>query len=89
VVIHDFDIARSWCAVRPLKAYPPLIVDADAELAAAVAFQGFEPVTRKATQSVQMGCRFKPIEALFRLATEALEGPPRIRAFACLGNLQS
>jgi ATP-dependent DNA ligase len=36
----------SRCFVMPLKANPPLVVDADAALALTVASQGLEPVTR-------------------------------------------
>jgi len=39
-------------AVAPDEAHPPLIVDADAPLALAVAFQGFQPVVRRNAQRV-------------------------------------
>src|SRR4051794_17802072 len=44
VVVDDLDMIRtSWC---PFEANAPLLVDANAVLAGAVAFQGFEPVVR-------------------------------------------
>src|SRR5271165_2450522 len=44
VVVDDFDmIWTSWC---PYEADAPLLVDADAVLAGAIALQGLEPVVR-------------------------------------------
>jgi hypothetical protein len=42
VVIHDLDAPRR--AFSPLQAYPPLIVDADAMLPAAIPVQSFETI---------------------------------------------
>jgi hypothetical protein len=46
MVIHYFNVYGAGRTVRPLKADPPLIVDADAEQSLAVAFEGFQPVAR-------------------------------------------
>jgi hypothetical protein len=48
VIIHNFYIPCRRPA--PLKAYPPLIVDADAVLSMSVAMQGFEPIARRHPQ---------------------------------------
>lgn len=45
MVVHDFDIVRTRRAWRPFKAYPPLVIDADAVLAFVVALQGLETVS--------------------------------------------
>jgi hypothetical protein len=45
VIVDDFDIDRA--GVSPLKTDPILIVDADGMLSRTVAFQRFEPVTRR------------------------------------------
>src|SRR5690348_6086696 len=47
VIVHDLHVARALCTLRPLKADPPLIVNADAVLALPVSFQGLEPVPRQ------------------------------------------
>ncbi len=44
MIIYDLDV--EYIPVLPAKAYPPLIVDADAVLPLAVAFQGLQPVSR-------------------------------------------
>jgi hypothetical protein len=45
VVIHDLDFIG--VPVAPLKANPPLVVDADTVLALAIAFQAFQPVSQQ------------------------------------------
>src|SRR5436309_1895667 len=52
VVIHDLDVPRR--AFSPLKAYPPLIVGADAMLAAAIPMQSFETIARRGAQVVEL-----------------------------------
>ena len=49
MVIDDFHI--ECMSFRPAKTDPPLIVDTDAVLALAVAFQRFQPVTGRYDQS--------------------------------------
>jgi len=55
VIVHDFHIPRR--SLTPFKAYPPLIVDADAVLATPVAVQSFEPIARRHPQIVKRLCR--------------------------------
>jgi hypothetical protein len=50
VVVHDLDI--EYMADLKSKANTPLVVDADAELTTAVAFERFEPVVRGCSQVV-------------------------------------
>jgi hypothetical protein len=52
VVIGDFDIMG--VSVFPAEADPPLLVDADAELAVAISLQRFEPVGRWNPQVVDV-----------------------------------
>ena len=47
VVIHNLDVRRSGRFVWPLKTDPPLVVNPNAVLAFAVAFQGLETVARQ------------------------------------------
>jgi hypothetical protein len=51
-----------------------LVVDANAVLPLASALERFEPVARKAAQRSRIRSRFQPVEALFRLPAERLEG---------------
>jgi len=51
VIIYDLHVIG--VAVAPRKAYPPLIVDADAVLALAVAPEGFQPIAGWHTQRFQ------------------------------------
>ena len=54
MVIHNFHFVR---ARFPAEADPPLIVDADAVLSGATAFQRFQPVARRHPQVLQLRCR--------------------------------
>ena len=51
MIARDFDIQRVWCT--PEKAYPPLIVDADAVLARPFSLQSLESVARRRQQVVE------------------------------------
>jgi hypothetical protein len=51
VIIHDLDIPCR--AFSPLKAYPPLIVDTDAMLPAAISVQRFETIARRGAQVLE------------------------------------
>src|SRR5436305_13226959 len=52
VIVHDFDIPR--CSLAPFKAYPPLIVNTDAVLPAAIAMQRFKPIAGRNPQIFQI-----------------------------------
>src|SRR5947209_13868732 len=52
VVIDNLDLPCR--AFSPLKAYPPLIVDANAILPAAISVQSFEMIAKRDTQVVEL-----------------------------------
>src|SRR5438128_200207 len=60
VIVDDLD--TPCLTITPSEAYPPLIVDADAELPAPIAVQGFEAVTRRNPEIVQPPCRVDRLE---------------------------
>jgi hypothetical protein len=45
VIVDNFDIDRPWRTLGPLEANPPLIIDADAVLALAVATESLQAIT--------------------------------------------
>src|SRR5450759_4527244 len=61
-VIHDFHMQWTRRLVRPLKADPPLVVDADAVLALPVALQGLEFVARQCRQISERVRRLEPVQ---------------------------
>jgi hypothetical protein len=68
MVIDDLDIDRARRALRPLKANPPLIVDADAVLALPIALKRFQPVATDGSKIVQAGCRLQAVKPNFGLS---------------------
>jgi hypothetical protein len=73
VVVDDFHIRGAFRAPRPLEAETPLLIDPDAELSGAIAFQGFEPVALQEAQIVQTHCRVENLKAPISLVGEALK----------------
>lgn len=61
--------------LRPLKAYPPLLVDSDAELVLPVAAQGFKAIAGQPHQVVAAYCSFENVQTSFRLFFERLKLP--------------
>jgi len=55
VVVYDLDIP--CFTLVPLKADPPLIIDADAVLTASITMQGFEAVAWRNPKVVKLPCR--------------------------------
>ena len=55
MVINDLNIYRAGRSGRPFEAYPPLVIDTDAVLAFAVAFQRFKAVAGQRRKI--LGCR--------------------------------
>lgn len=51
MIVHDLDIVR--VAVAPAEADPPLVVDANAVLAAPIALERFQPVARWHSQVIE------------------------------------
>ncbi len=52
MVIHNFDFCRAF--VRPAKAYPKLIVNANAVLTLTAPFEGFQPVSRRDAEIIKL-----------------------------------
>jgi hypothetical protein len=85
VIIHYFDVPR--CAFSPLKAYPPVLVDADAMLPATISMQSFETIARRNTQIVELFCRLdgeklcsRPPLKLVRQSSDQVAGKQCCRA---------
>jgi hypothetical protein len=62
VVINDLNIYRAGRSLRPFKAYPPLVIDADAVLAFAIAFQPFKAVAGQRRKIPDPRGRFQPVK---------------------------
>jgi hypothetical protein len=73
MVIYDFNIDRSRASLRPLKAYPPPIIDANAVLALSLTLERFEPVPRQ-TQVQKGGRRVQLVKLQFRPVLKSSEG---------------
>jgi hypothetical protein len=65
VIVHDLGIPRR--SLAPLKAYPPLIVDANAVLSTPVAMQSFEPITRRHPQIIEAAEHIRAMQRAPRL----------------------
>lgn len=75
VIVNDLHISRSWRPVRPLEAYPPLVVDADTILAFPIPNERFEAVSGQRRQVCQRYSRLKAVELQARRAFDSREGP--------------
>ena len=75
MVIDYLNIRRAGCVLRPIKTNPPLHVDADAELTAPVASQGFKAVAGQSPQVLDAGRGFQNFKAFPRLPVESLKLP--------------
>ena len=73
MVICDFDAEGLGLGLGPFKAYPPLLVDADAELSLTVAAQCFKAIARKQHQIFGRGRAFQYVQASFSLGFERFE----------------
>jgi hypothetical protein len=62
MVIDDLNVYRAWRSGRPFKAYPPLVIDADAVLAFAVAFQRFKAVAGQRRKVLERRSRFQTVK---------------------------
>lgn len=72
MIIHNFHIAWAGRAIRPIKANAPLIVDPNAPLAFAVAFQFLQSVAREIADVLQTYRRPEPVQHALR------SGPKRV-----------
>ena len=73
MIIDNFYIDRPGRSVWPLKANPPLIINANAILAFPVAFEGFETITGY-LQIAEGSCCFKSVEFHLRFVLKPREG---------------
>jgi hypothetical protein len=73
MIIHDFDVTWTGGAIVPLETYAPLVIDSDAPLAFAVAFELFQPMTGE-IRHVAKACRSaKAVQHHFASAPERLK----------------
>jgi hypothetical protein len=87
VVIRNLDIGQAWRSRGPLEANAPLIIDANAILALAVATQRLEPAAGKRRQVFQAACgiqAIKPDFCLTRETGELLACSPWAKRSVCL-----
>src|SRR3954447_17243860 len=75
VIIDNLDIRRPASSARPFKTYPPLIIDADAELAGAIALQGLQSVAPQCPQLVEACGSIQNFEPAIGLPREPLKLP--------------
>jgi len=80
MVVNDFNINRTGRSLRPFKANPPLIIDADAELPLAITMERFQPIASQRREIIQVACGLNPIKPNLGLTREARK-LPNILAF--------
>ena len=73
MIVHDLNIDRPLCSLRPLKTYPPLVIDTDTVLALAVPPECLQMITGQ-VQVKQRHYRFELVELHFRLMFNTLKG---------------
>src|SRR5215467_13051727 len=83
VVIGDLNFVSVTLA--PRKANTPLIVDADAILTVAIAFQSLQPVSRQGGKSSQIRRCVQHVQLAKRLPFDGLEPPHWFSAKEALG----
>jgi len=74
MIIDNLNLLRTCRTLRPLKAYPPLIINPDTILTSAITFQRFKPIARKSCQIFKRRCCIKPIKPDFGLSCKARKG---------------
>jgi len=75
MVIGDLDMEGPVNRIRPLEAYPPLLVDANTELPFAISAQRLKTIARQPQQIVPANRRFQNVQAAFGLVLESLKTP--------------
>jgi hypothetical protein len=74
VVVYDLDIP--CFTLVPLKADPPLIIDANAVLTASITMQGFEAVAWRNPKVVKLPCRVDSKKFGSRTTLDLVWNPP-------------
>jgi hypothetical protein len=74
VIVHDLDMARARTARGPDETNAPLVIDANAALAPAVALQRLQTVTGKAPQRLRIRRGVEPIQTHLGLMAKAIKG---------------
>jgi len=75
VIVSDLDVDRAGRAFRPLKANPPLVIDADAVLALPIALQSFQPIARQSGEVFEGRRPIQSVKTDFRLSRETGKFP--------------
>lgn len=73
MIVYNFNFGRTGSALVPSEANTPLVVDPDAPLSLAVAFEFFQPMARKMRYVRQVCCGTESVERHFGFAPERLE----------------
>jgi len=63
MVVNDLDIRWAECPSGPLKADPPLVIDANAVLASSIPFQDFESVAWQGSKIPELDSRLQAIQS--------------------------
>jgi len=71
VIIHDLDFKD--VPLPPRKAYPPLVIDADAELTFPIAFEAFQAIARHRRERPEIRRGVEHVEFPKGLAPKDLE----------------
>jgi len=78
MIIYNFSVVRVFAV--PAEAYPPLVIDSDAVLSRAIAFQGFQAVAGRQGQVAQFARAIKlrelPQGHTLNLRRQAVVTPP-------------
>jgi hypothetical protein len=75
MIINDFQFFGTQRSIRPPKADPPLIVNANRKLSGAVTFECFQPIPWQCRQISQTRRRLKPVKTHLSLPCKAGELP--------------
>lgn len=75
MVIDDLDISRAGRPFRPCETYPPLVIDPNAILPFAAAFEGFQPIAGKSGEVGKICRRVEPVEPYLGLTRETGKRP--------------
>jgi hypothetical protein len=75
VVIDDLNVNRTWRAVRPCEANPPLIVNPYRKLSGAISLKNLQPISRQGCQISQTCRSIQSIKTNLGLPGETRELP--------------